>query len=188
MKKLVSIIKGIYFSLKNLLSLPLNTLRKNKIHSTARISTNVLMVGTKIGRGSYIAKNTIFNFVTIGNYCSIAPGVQIGGMQHSYWWYSTSYRLSTQCIRGNTTEIGHDVWIGSGSIIKQGVKIGSGSVIGAMSFVNKDVPENSIFFGSPAKFYKKRMEDTEFEKWKKSEYWLHNEKKAKEILKTLDNS
>src|SRR5699024_9683317 len=100
-------------------------------------------------------------------YCSIAPGVQIGGMEHSYWWLSTSTFLSEQCISNKKTKIGYDVWIAAGSIIKQGVKIGDGSVIGAMSFVNKDIPPNSIAFGVPAKIFKKRMDPQLFEKLKK---------------------
>lgn len=47
--------------------------------------------------------------------------------------------------------IGKNVWIGSNSTILPGVKIGDGAVIGAGSVVTKDVPENSVFAGIPAK-------------------------------------
>lgn len=42
--------------------------------------------------------------------------------------------------------IGHDAWVGAGSIILRGVKIGSNSVIAAGSIVSKDVAENSIYY------------------------------------------
>jgi lipopolysaccharide O-acetyltransferase len=48
-----------------------------------------------------------------------------------------------------------NVWIGESVCILQGVKIGKGSIIGAMSLVNKDIPEYSIAVGIPAKVIKK---------------------------------
>lgn len=50
--------------------------------------------------------------------------------------------------------IGDDVWIGGDVTILPGVKIGRGSVIGAKSLVTKDVPENVMAFGNPAKVVK----------------------------------
>lgn len=50
--------------------------------------------------------------------------------------------------------IGNNVWIAEGVIIMPGVNIGDGSIIGAHSVVNKDVPSNSIVVGSPARVIK----------------------------------
>ena len=50
--------------------------------------------------------------------------------------------------------IGANVWIGEGVMIMPGVTIGYGSIIGAHSVVTKDVPENCIAVGSPAKVIK----------------------------------
>ena len=47
--------------------------------------------------------------------------------------------------------IGKNVWIGSNSTILSGVTIGDNAVIGAGSVVTKDIPENMIAVGSPAK-------------------------------------
>lgn len=47
--------------------------------------------------------------------------------------------------------IGDRVWIGTGAIILDGVTIGAGAVIGAGSVVTKDIPENAIVAGVPAK-------------------------------------
>ena len=46
--------------------------------------------------------------------------------------------------------IGNNVWIGSHSIIVPGVTIGNNVIIGAGSFVNKDIPDNTMFCGIPA--------------------------------------
>ena len=51
--------------------------------------------------------------------------------------------------------IGDDVWIGGDVTILPGVKIGSGSIIGAKSLVSKDIPENVLAFGNPARVVKK---------------------------------
>jgi acetyltransferase-like isoleucine patch superfamily enzyme len=51
--------------------------------------------------------------------------------------------------------IGRNVWIGTHSVILPGVVIGSGSVIGAGSVVTKNIPEDSVFAGNPARFVKK---------------------------------
>ncbi|OMJ21896.1 putative acetyltransferase [Smittium culicis] len=51
--------------------------------------------------------------------------------------------------------IGDFVWIGGGSIVLPGISIGNNSVIAAGSFFTKDVPENVVVAGNPAKFMKK---------------------------------
>ena len=50
--------------------------------------------------------------------------------------------------------IGNNVFIGINSIILPGVTIGNNVVIGAGSIVNKDIPDNSVVAGVPAKFIK----------------------------------
>jgi acetyltransferase-like isoleucine patch superfamily enzyme len=52
--------------------------------------------------------------------------------------------------------IGNDVWIGANSVVVSGVKIYNGAVVAAGSVVTKDVAENSIYGGVPAKFIKTR--------------------------------
>ena len=49
--------------------------------------------------------------------------------------------------------------IGSHSVIMPGVTVGENAIVGAMSFVNKDVPANEVWVGSPARFLKKRELD-----------------------------
>jgi maltose O-acetyltransferase len=52
--------------------------------------------------------------------------------------------------------IENDVWIGARVIILPGIKINSGSIIGAGSVVTGDIPPFSIAAGNPAKIIRKR--------------------------------
>lgn len=49
-------------------------------------------------------------------------------------------------------KIGHDVWIGANCTINYNVNIGDHSIIGANSFVNKDVKNKTIVAGSPIRY------------------------------------
>lgn len=51
--------------------------------------------------------------------------------------------------------IGKNVWIGANSVVLPGVTVGNGAVIAAGAIVTKDVPENTVVGGVPAKFIKK---------------------------------
>lgn len=59
------------------------------------------------------------------------------------------YPEKTGCI-----EIGDNVFIGSGAYITYNVKIGSNVIIGACSLVNKDIPDNCVVGGVPARIIK----------------------------------
>lgn len=57
------------------------------------------------------------------------------------------------------TEIGEYTFVGSGSYIMPGVKIGKGCIIGTNSVVTKDIPDFSVAVGSPAKVIKSTLEE-----------------------------
>lgn len=52
---------------------------------------------------------------------------------------------------GETPSIGNDVTIYPGAVVAGGIHIGDGAVIGANSFVHRDVPAGAVVAGSPAK-------------------------------------
>lgn len=89
-----------------------------------------------IGAGSTIADNTIINTsasidheVFIGANCHIAPNVSICGR----------------------TEIGSNVFVGAGANIIDGIKICDNAVIGAGAVVVKDITNEGVYVGCPAK-------------------------------------
>lgn len=165
---------------------PSDIFNHNKVHSSTRIAGDVSLKFCTIGKHNYIARRDSLYNVEVGNYCCFGPDIHIGGMQHSYWWYSMSPILSDECKTPERTIIGNDVWLGAGCIIKQGVKIGDGAVVGAGSFVNKDVEPFSIVVGSPAKLLKYRFGEDVREAIINSGYWDKDPEEAKQILNDLN--
>jgi acetyltransferase-like isoleucine patch superfamily enzyme len=51
--------------------------------------------------------------------------------------------------------VDNNVLIGANVTLMPGVSIGNNAVIGACSQVRSDVPDNEVWYGSPATFYKK---------------------------------
>ena len=64
--------------------------------------------------------------------------------------------------------IGDNVWVGDNVTILPNVHIGNGCVVGSNSVVTKDIPDNCIAVGIPAKVIKKY--DFEKKKWVKFEF------------------
>lgn len=85
--------------------------------------------------------------VKIGNKVAISRNVVIRDSD-SHQILNSNHK-PTQSI-----EIGDHVWIGLNVTILKGVKIGNGAIIGAGSVVNKDIPENCLAVGVPAKVIK----------------------------------
>jgi lipopolysaccharide biosynthesis protein len=55
--------------------------------------------------------------------------------------------------------IGNDVWIGAGALLKRGITVGHGAVIGARALVTRDVPPYAIVAGSPARIIRYRFDE-----------------------------
>lgn len=110
-----------------------------------------------IGAYSYINKNSNIENCSIGNYCSISSNVFVSPAEHDYKNISTSPHLTIRKIERKKTYIGDNVLIGCQSVIKAGVKVGTGAVIGAGSIVTHDVPDYAVVAGNPAKVIKYRF-------------------------------
>ena len=101
---------------------------------------------------SYIDAN---GGITIGNDVSIAHAVTIMSTTHNY--KDQNIPIKDQGISLGQVIIGNNIWIGAKAVILKGIRIGNGSVVGASAVVTRDIPENTIVAGIPAKAIKSRI-------------------------------
>jgi len=112
-----------------------------------------------IGDNSSISYGTIVFAsydVTIGKNCLISSNCGISSYNHTI--NSENRRIDdlvSDQIFSRPVFIGDNVWIGMNSCIMPGVAIGNNSIVGSGSVVTKNIPENQIWAGNPAKFLKK---------------------------------
>lgn len=132
----------------------------------------------RVMRGTSFAKMDIKlgNNVQFGQYCDIATDCVIGnnvlfaGLVRLVGRRDHTFDEVEKTIwegeRGNSgiTVIEDDVWIGNGSIVIGGLKIGAGSVVAAGSVVTKDIPPCEIWGGIPAKKIRDRFEGKDKER------------------------
>ena len=103
---------------------------------------SVIMAGVVINTNAKVGSHCIINTnssidhdANLSHFSSIGPGVTLGG----------------------EVSIGELSHIGIGSAVKHGVSIGVNSIVGGLSFVNKDVGDNELGFSSPYKKVSKRV-------------------------------
>ncbi|WP_075335064.1 MULTISPECIES: DapH/DapD/GlmU-related protein [Serratia] len=87
--------------------------------------------------------------IIINDGSMIGPNVTLSTVSH----HVTPENRHDKNITAPIT-IGENVWICAGAVILPGVTIGDNSVIGANSVVNCNVPENTLYAGTPAVFKK----------------------------------
>lgn len=113
---------------------------------------------TDCGKNIHLGENVFINSdckmqdqggIYIGDDCLIGHNVVFATLNHN----------ENPKLRGNLIpkpiHIGNKVWVGSNATILQGVNIGDGAIIAAGAVVTKDVPENTLVGGVPAKIIKK---------------------------------
>ena len=69
------------------------------------------------------------------------------------------------------TIIGNDVWMGHGAIIKAGITVGDGTIVGAGAIVVKDVPPYAVVGGVPAKVLKYRFSEDMINDLLTTQWW-----------------
>lgn len=158
----------------------------------SKVEAQSTVINTTMGYYSYCGYNCLIVNAEIGRFCSISDNVTIGAENHPQNWVSTSpaFYYGRDSIPKNLaslkfdskleeTVIGNDVWIGRGSFIKGGIKVGDGAIIGMGSIVTKDVPPYAIVAGNPARIIKYRFSADHIDRLKEIEWWA----RPLEILK-----
>jgi chloramphenicol O-acetyltransferase type B len=120
-----------------------------------------------IGRHTSVGQGDVSAQVIVGNFTSIAPGVQMHRrIQHpciehpelastSCGRFDPDYPACT--IRAAIT-IGSDVWIGRDAVLLGGITIGHGAIIGAYAVVASDIPPYAVVVGNPATVIRYRFD------------------------------
>lgn len=130
--------------------------------------------------------------MALGRYCSVAAGVRVAGGRHPIECLSSSNFTYDRSINNiadflslhdadytnfvpnpqkSLPNIGHDVWIGEGTVLMRGITVGHGAVIAANSIVTKDIRPYDIVGGNPARLIKRRFDDKTISLLLESEWW-----------------
>lgn len=126
----------------------------NRARFTAPTAT-LLGERLEIGEGTWIGYNVVIDAqvspVVIGKNCDISSGVLI----HSHSTHLRCVRLDEK--RSGSVILGDHVYVGPNVVVEPGTRVGSYSIIGALSRVRGVFPPRSFIVGNPAKV-KSRVE------------------------------
>jgi acetyltransferase-like isoleucine patch superfamily enzyme len=120
----------------------------NNLGKYVRIGSNV-----GLGEFAYLGGG---GGLEVGDGCIIGQYFSCHPENHIYDNPDVEIRFQGTTRRG--IKIGRNCWVGSKVTVLDGVTIGDGCVVAAGSVVTKDMPENSIVGGVPAKVIKYRVE------------------------------
>lgn len=132
-----------------------------KVGKNSRIGSNARVSGGGVGK-VVIASDVLIDEstyvmahekITIGKNTKIAAFCFITDFNHEF--RDREKPLKDQGYATKPVIIGENVWIGTHVVVLPGVTIGSGSVIGAGSVVTKNIPENAVAVGNPARVIRK---------------------------------
>ena len=155
------------------------------IHPDCEIVDSSFGRFTEIGQGTRVQNSTLGDYsycdrcadianAEIGKFTNIASFARIGPSDHpldraslhhflyrsgDYWPDAHHDEAFFARRRTRRCLIGHDTWIGHAAIVRPGVRIGHGAVVGAGAIVTGDVAPYTIVAGSPARMVRRRLSE-----------------------------
>src|SRR3954468_13711717 len=120
-----------------------------------RAHEGVVEIGAKSVLGQECTISA-FQSVRIGRECILADRVMLIDFDHGVVEVERPIRL--QGIYKRDVQVGNNCWVGYGACILRGVTIGDNCVVGTTTVVTKDVPDNAVVGGVPARLLRMREE------------------------------
>lgn len=168
--------------------------KASRLCENSTVGARVRLRQVMLGRYSYISTGSYLENVEVGNFSSIGPGVcnHLGNHPTRRFvstcpaFYSPTSPVPSFVDHetfpgyGGKVMIGHDVWIGSGVLLMDGITVGNGAIIAARAVVTRDVPPYAIVGGVPARlirfrFDEQTIQDLEsFKWWEKDTAWIRS--------------
>ena len=153
----------------------------SQIGELCNLAHHADVLNSTIGNRTSIGRYSIVRNSDIGKYCSISWNVTIGADHHptervsghAAFFQKRFCLVDEDSSKGvvQRTIIGNDVLIGCGTIIKAGVHVADGCIIGMGSVVVKDTKPYTIVVGNPAREVKLRFEESIVHDLLKLEWW-----------------
>ena len=147
-------------------------LREARVGICCEVLERSVVEYATIGDYSYLGSDCMVSDAVVGRFCAIAARVRIGPpdhpmdrpSQHRFTYVPEYYDASQKrdsgffaARRSESVLIGHDVWIGHGTVVLAGVRVGNGAVLAAGAVVTKDVAPYAIVAGVPARRIRDRF-------------------------------
>lgn len=95
-----------------------------------------------------------FQHVSIASQCILADRVMLIDFDHAT--NDVERPIRDQGIYKRDVRVGNNVWVGYGACLLRGVTVGDNSIIGSLAVVTRDVEENAVVGGSPARVLRMR--------------------------------
>jgi acetyltransferase-like isoleucine patch superfamily enzyme len=120
-----------------------------------RVHEGEVSIGAKTVLGQECTISA-FQHVSIGRECIVADRVMLIDFDHGV--VETERPVRLQGIYKRDVRVGHNCWIGYAACILRGASVGDNAIVGTSTVITKDVPDNAVVAGAPARVLRMRPE------------------------------